>query len=106
MLRLDSRAAFSDGLPVGLAVRVGFGAQTRGKLTLCASLIDSAGRSIRQQSIPAPRGAIMTAKVPVDGLAAGRYRVRLQAMQDGRPLAQVEDELLVGRSPFMRTARP
>ena len=106
MLRLSSRAAFSDGLPVGLAARIGFGAQTRGKLILRASLIDRGGRSVRQRFIPAPHGAIMTAGLPVDGLAAGRYRVRLEAMQGGRPLARVEDELLVGRSPFMPATRP
>ncbi len=106
MLRLDSRAAFSDGLPVGLAARIGFGAQTRGKLTLRASLLDSANRVVKQQSIPRPSGALLTAKLPVEGLPAGRYRVRVEALQNGKPLAQVEDALLVGRSPFMRTARP
>ena len=99
-MRLRSQAAFSDGLPVKLAARLGFGARTLREVELQVSLLDANSKALREQRLDSPTTANISAQLPVNGLAPGPYRLRLQARHRGRVIASAEDELLVGRSPF------
>lgn len=97
---LGSRAAFQDGPPVAVAARVGLGSVTARHVTLAAELLDSRGRSVATQGLGVPKGTHIAAQLPVGGLSPGAYRLKLTAAHEGRIVAEAEDRLLVGPSPF------
>ncbi len=100
---LKSHATFTDGRPVMVAARLGVGSMTAQRLNLEAQLLDSAGRVVATQDLGPPRGANLTAWLPVEDLQPGVYRLQVTAVSNGKVVAQAEDVLRVGASPFART---
>lgn len=99
-IRLKSHATFTDGRPVMLSARIGFGAVTARRIQLEAHLLDAQGRAVASQDLGAVEGSVLTAWLPVDELQPGAYRLQLAAVSDGQVAAQAEDELRVAGSPF------
>jgi len=99
-IRLKSHGTFTDGRPVMLSARMGFGSVTARRIQLEARLLDAQGRAVASQDLGPAQGSILTAWLPVDELQPGAYRLQLAAVSDGQVAAQAEDELSVAASPF------
>jgi hypothetical protein len=99
-MRLKSHATFTDGRPVIVSARIGFGGVTARRVILEVRLLDAHGRTVASQNLGATQGSILTAWLPVDELQPGAYRLQLSAVSDGQVAAQAEDELRVAASPF------
>lgn len=99
-LTLGSGAVFTDGRPVPVAARLGLGSGTARGVELTARLTDETGRAVAEQDLGRPRGAIISAWLPVAGLAPGSYTVALSAKYRDQVVARATDTLRVAASPW------
>lgn len=102
---LGSRATLSDGAPVRVSARLGMGRLTARALTLRARLRDDAGTFAAEQDLGAAGGPLLSAVMPVAGLAPGLYRLEIAALDGERVVAEASDLLRVAASPFAEAAQ-
>lgn len=95
-----SHAVFSDAPPVLVGARIGLGVMTAVELRLEATLTDGKESRVATQDLGRPSGTELRAWMPVEGLSPERYQLKLIARFRGKVVAQAEEQLTIGLSPF------